>query len=407
MRQLTLTEYKTTEAVPLEQEEVDAILTVAAGVDVTPSLGEEGCYDLTPDSHVGAINLETLAIEIRPKLPIERVLFLISYAMDPSHWDEKSFGFGKESSLIEAMVPGFVRRIRHAFRQGVLQGYQPTDDSLNVIRGRLRFGDQIRRRFGRFPPAEVNFDEFTDDIDVNRMIKAAIARLRRMRIRSDFARSSLRTFDGMLVDVALKEYDRRQLPQVIFNRLNQHYRPAVALAKLILRSESIELSHGKVAASVLMVDMNSVFEDFVVAALRDALRLSEKSFPQGARGRSVKLDTAQRVNLKPDISWWDGFECSFVGDLKYKKIKISGILHPDLYQLLAYTVATDLPGGLLIYAAGEDEPVTHEVVYLGKELRVVTLDLSGDPAEILEQIEHVADKIRGLRSEGRRQAKVA
>ena len=40
----------------------------------------------------------------------------------------------------------------------------------------------------------------------------------------------------------------------------------------------------------------------------------------------------------------------------------TGSKHADLYQLLAYCVATRLPRGMLIYAAGVAEPVTHRVL---------------------------------------------
>ena len=62
------------------------------------------------------------------------------------------------------------------------------------------------------------------------------------------------------------------------------------------------------------------------------------------------------VNLRPDLSWWDGeTSVTFVGDAKYNKISGQQIRSPnaDLYQMLAYTTALDLPGGLLIYAKGE------------------------------------------------------
>ena len=104
--------------------------------------------------------------------------------------------------------------------------------------------------------------------------------------------------------------------------------------------------------------MNRVFEDFVVVALREQLRLSDREFVQGARHRSLWLDRGRRVRLKPDLSWWDAGRCVFVGDVKYKRVQVAEIEHPDIYQLLAYSIATNLPGGMLIYAAGEAESAT-------------------------------------------------
>ena len=104
-----------------------------------------------------------------------------------------------------------------------------------------------------------------------------------------------------------------------------------------------------------------------------------------------------RVALEPDFSWWQAKRCCFLGDVKYKRVNVPGIKHPDLYQLLAYTVATDLPNGLLVYAAGEGKPRTHEVVILGKRLEVVALDLAGTPEEVLGQIDTLADRIVRLK----------
>ena len=63
-----------------------------------------------------------------------------------------------------------------------------------------------------------------------------------------------------------------------------------------------------------------MFEDFVVVALRDALRVSDRVLVQGASGRRLFSDIAERVSLKPDISFWAGERCRFVGDVKYKRI---------------------------------------------------------------------------------------
>jgi len=68
----------------------------------------------------------------------------------------------------------------------------------------------------------------------------------------------------------------RRVPQVVFDGRSEHYRGAVGLARLILSGVSFDLGAGEVAASAFLIDMNKVFEDFVVVALRDALRVSDR-----------------------------------------------------------------------------------------------------------------------------------
>jgi 5-methylcytosine-specific restriction enzyme subunit McrC len=371
---------------------------VAPSITITPSVGTDSSYDLTPGSEIGAVLAGDLAIEIQPKIPIDRVLFMVSYALDPKRWRENPFQF-PESSLVEAVIPGFMAQVRRAFHRGILQSYRSEEAALTTIRGRLRFDDQIRKRFGFFPPAEVRYDEFTEDIELNRLIKAAIASLGRTRIRSDEARRSLRTFDSLLSTVSLVDYHPQRLPDIHFDRLNEHYRPAINLARLILRSMAFELAHGSVCAASFLIDMNKAFEDFVVVALRETLGLSNLNFPQGAKGRNLSLDEAGLVNLEPDISWWEGGRCTFVGDIKYKLLDAASNKNADLYQLLAYVTATGLQRGLLIYAAGEKKPAVHQVVNIGSKLELLALDLSGTPETILQQIGELARHVRRLRNE--------
>lgn len=396
MRHLTLREYQTEPDVELSVVERDMLREIVPSLQITPAVGRQNRYDLRAGSQIGAVNLGSLAIAILPKILVSRTMFLVSYALDPDRWTASGFDFAEERSLVEAIVPGFVRQVRRALHRGPLESYRTEDAALNTIRGRLRVGDQLRRRYGAYPPVELTYDEFTEDVEENRLIKAALHRLARMRMRSGTARKSPRRFDSALERVRLVGYDPRRLPEIRYTRLNEHYRPAVEIAKLILRFESLELRHGPTTGSSFLLDMNTVFEDFVVVALREVLGLNERSFPQGARGRNLHLDRDRKVALQPDISWWDG-ACTFVGDVKYKTVPSDGVIHPDLYQLLTYVVACDLPGGLLVYGSGEASTV-HDVVRAGKTLEVEALDLSKPPEHILEQVRNLATRVRSLRA---------
>ncbi len=317
----------------------------------------------------------------------------MSYSLDPSNWFDVGFDLGEADSLFEAIIPAFTTHVQRAFSRGILQGYRTQEDSLATVRGQIRFSDQIRDRYGIYPPLEVRFDEFTEDIVENQLIKAALASVARKQIRSSEARRKLRSFDFALQNVSLVPFDPRNLPDVRFTRLNSRYRAAVNLAKLILRSSSFELHSGHVRATSFLVDMNDVFEDFVATSLRESLGLSHREFPQNAKGKWLRLDDAGNIKLEPDISWWQGNRCCFVGDVKYKRINVKGIKHPDIYQMLSYTIAARVPEGLLIYAKGEEEPAVHNIAMANKLLTVVSLDLAGDPGDILQQIRTVAERI--------------
>ena len=134
-------------------------------------------------------------------------------------------------------------------------------------------------------------------------------------------------------------------------------------------------------------------------ALREALGVSERVFSEQY---ILSLDEGGFVHLKPDLTWQDGGDYMLVGDVKYKNITGGHEPNADLYQLLAYVTALDLPGGLLIYTEGEADTRTHNVRRSGERLEVTALDLSGTLDEALARVDRVASRVRALRHEARK-----
>ena len=201
-------------------------LTVDAHIEVTPSSDEDGAYRLKPSSYIGAINIGELAVVVRPKIPIDRVMFLITYAMDPKNWRRDPVVLDRDDDCLEAIVFAFAHRTRQAIQRGLLQGYRREEDALNTVRGRIRFGDQIGRRFAVPLPIEVAYDEYTEDIEKNRLLKTAIHLLGHTFIRSEAARQEVRRLRPAFATVGLGSYQRGALPEVRYTRLDEHYRPS-------------------------------------------------------------------------------------------------------------------------------------------------------------------------------------
>ncbi len=71
----------------------------------------------------------------------------------------------------------------------------------------------------------------------------------------------------------------------------------------------------------------------------------------------------------------------------------------DLYQLLAYVTALNLPGGLLIYAQGKAETATYTVRNSGRRLEVAALNLGGSLDAVLKRVDVLAERVKALRDE--------
>ncbi len=151
------------------------------------------------------------------------------------------------------------------------------------------------------------------------------------------------------------------------------------------------------------VNMNELFQGFVTQALRESLGVTEHTLRSDDRHLpSIYLDQPlndhrQRLLLEPDLTWWDGDICTFVGDAKYKRIDIKAIPNADVYQILAYATALDLP----VYAKGEAEPVEYAVRHGDKRLEVATIDLAGSIEAIRSSVDRLAVRVCKLRDEAR------
>lgn len=409
MREISLKEYERSKPVGLSVSERDALSEAIPSLSISHVAGESGKYTLRPSSVVGAVEVGGLSVIIKPKIGVGQLVSLACYAMGGGRKGLVEFGgdfaYAEETALPEFLARAFADAAEKAFARGLLRGYVAREEALQTIRGRIRFDDQIRRRFGLPLPVEVRYDEFTDDILSNRLVKAANRLLRRAGPLSPGTRRRLGRIDALLDGVSLCGYPRNAVPEVKFDRLNGHYEAVVALARLVLRYGAHEAERGDVRASGFTMDMNAVFQEFVTAALREKLGLPSCMF--GERWVN-SLDVEEKIGLEPDLVWQEGGSCVFVGDAKYKRIpnrehgeRDDRASNADLYQILAYATALDLPGGMLVYAEGEANEATYTVRHAGKRLQVVALNLSGTLDAVLARVGEIAEDARALRARRR------
>ena len=360
---------------------------------LVPSLAA-GEYDVTNIRKVGTIVVGGVAVRIHPKTPIRRLFAMLGYARDPTAlWRDESVEVDADADLYSAIAHAFARSLEFAIGGGVLRGYVVMDEALPVVRGRWRITDQITRRAAQPLPLEVSFDDFVEDVAENQLVKSAALQLLRLPDLAPRASASLRR-SVRLLDGVTTVRPGAPLPATPPSRANVRYRNALVLARLILSDASLEHRVGTTIGSGFLVDLWTIFEDFVGAALADALQLrggrAELQYP-------ASLDTAGRISIAPDLMWTVGDDVAACVDLKYKIEHRGSYPNADVYQLVAYCTRFGLNVGHLVYASGESEPRLVDVVN-GPTIYQHALDLSAPFDEVLSQIDRVAALIVELRS---------
>ncbi|MFJ4903452.1 McrC family protein [Streptomyces sp. NPDC088727] len=366
-------------------------------VSAAPDPYTPGVWSLKASSKVGAVSVSApgggppVTLRISPKVPIARLFFLLGYSLDPQrNWRDEDVEVGEHRDLLPTLAHATERQVDRALRQGLLQGYRPTEESTLVVRGRIREAEQIRRRFGMTLPVEVAYDEFSTDIAENRILRTAVERLLRLPGVPGDVRRRLLHQRVRLADVT-PVVRGRKLPAWHPNRLNSRYHQALRLARVVLDGASAEHAPGEVQINGFLFDMNTLFEDFVTTALRETLRGTSRT----ARLQDAHhLDVADAIRMKPDFVLYeaDGTVAA-VADAKYKAEKRGGYPDADLYQMLAYCTSLGLREGHLVYAKGNAVHAAHEVRHAGIVIHQHALDLDQTPAGLLDDIAGLARRM--------------
>jgi 5-methylcytosine-specific restriction enzyme subunit McrC len=335
-------------------------------------------------------------LRIRPRLDVPRLMFLLAYAADQRGWRDILAPFKGHRDEVAAVASGFSWHALRAVERGPIRGYQRRDERRDNLRGRIRFADQVARGGGLAIPLEISYADYTADVLENRMLVTAATLLLRMPRVAPLARRRLLHVRSRLEGVhALRDW--RSVHAAI-TRLNEHYRPALALAELVLQNLSLSEKTGKLSSATFVFDMNKVFEDFVTAAFTSAMRKHGGTVrPQVGE---YSLDRGAQLRLRPDIGWWDGDHCLAVLDVKYKAIDDGLLRHDDAYQMLAYCTAYGLDRGYLVYAKDSGtERRTHVVRNSEQRIVVRALDVELEPDNVLRQVDRLAADVANAGAE--------
>ncbi len=289
---------------------------------------------------------------------------------------------------VHVLADALVRQADRALGRGVIQGYVERDDELAVVRGRMRYREQVTRRFGQITPLLVHYDDFTIDVAENQLVRAAAKILRRVPGLDPMVTRKLRAIIQRLDDVS-ELIPGQPLPSWRASRRNVHYDTVLWFASMVLKQRSIDLPAGAIEVNGFIIDMATVFEDFVTAALTGSLeKIDGRVRPQDPQ----TLDVTNMVKMAPDLVWYRGDRPIAVIDAKYKVEKVAGYPNADLYQMLAYCTALGLPVGHLVYAKGNEAEQQLIVRGSGVQLHAHALDLELLPTQLLAQVD-VATKI--------------
>lgn len=376
---------------------IAAVLSDTELVEVRPHGG--GVWRLLPRGKVGAVRVGDLQVQVNPKekVGLAHLLFLLGYAGDPGFRPEQVDGV-RDDELWPALGHSLVQSVEQALALGVLQGYQTRDESLRTVRGRIRFGDQLKARPGLLMPIEITHDEFSLDIPENQIVLAAVHVMLGVPRLNPEIRRRLIHLTGPLSGVSRLRRGS-PMPRWQPSRRNARYYGALRLSEIVLRYAAVKPADGGIEVASFVVTMWKVFEDFVSTALVEALRSvpGRTALQLPARLAGAGDWRSGSIPMNVDIVHLDPNGVPrVVYDAKYKAASVTGeYAGADHYQMLAYCTALQVPQAWLVYAAGAGEKRVRRIKNSGIEVVEFPLDLAKPPRQILARIAELAQASTG------------
>lgn len=317
---------------------------------------------ITATSWVGVVRFEQFDVRVVPKLAAGNtgLVDLIEFATDldalrrlPAARDLATEGLG----LLDLLALLLAEAAGRLLTAGLYRDYVEQEDDLPVIRGRILLERQLRHHFGRLDRVACRFDEQDCDTWENRLVAAGL-RVCAARATHPAIRRRLR----ILKEVFEQVCDPEQLDLTSgldgsYHRLNEHYRDAHGLARLILQGLGTRdlLAPGATSCFAFLLDMNRLFEDFVVRFVQHAVEATAGEVRYQARDRSIIWDVGTGrpyAAVIPDVLIRRRDGLIIPVDAKYKLYDERRIAPSDIYQCFLYASAyasLSTPRALLIY----------------------------------------------------------
>lgn len=332
----------------------------------------DGLY-IKASSWIGVVRFEAFVLRIRPKLTnidVMRML-LVAGGLDRLKRYRATRDYelrDTNMSLFDLVALLLADTCTIIAREGLLRGYVVEEDDLPVVRGRLRFTDQIRQRYGQVNRLECRYDDHHANVVENRILHTALALCRRYVQHPHVKNRIQRLLDTFAaVSQPLDQNWQTVQADMSYNRLNSRYKEAHTLAWIIMAGLNVDdlLASGSSRGFAFLLDMNPLFEKFIEVLIRHILR-NEPIAVQAQLTATGHIWDAERnqtyKRLRPDLLLTNSDHLRLAIDAKYKRYDAKKLHESDIYQTFLYTYAFRsadvdmLPSALIVYPA--DMPST-------------------------------------------------
>jgi 5-methylcytosine-specific restriction enzyme subunit McrC len=360
--------------------EIEILKKLKDKIEVVGEITESNTirYILKATQYTGYVILPDHVIEISPKFSRINFINMIRYALNLTEYSLDSYvDLHREENYYDILVLMFLQELEQIIQKGFLRGYQTLEENSNFLKGKILFKENIFLNYNRPDKIYCSFDELSIDTLENRIIKFTLQGLSQCYFQDEKINTKILQLSNYLGDVSLQSFTKDAINLIEYSPVNQHYKKILSLCDLFFQNSSIEQRIGERNVNSFLIDMNLLFEKFIVSIIRKSpfgleIHEQKREFADLSNQLEFKLDIVVSIKGKPLL----------ILDTKYKEYGNKPEAS-DVEQILTYSTIAGVKNCGLIYPGKRNIPpflIKHNI-----NLHIILINLEAQNSTEFDQ----------------------
>ena len=331
---------------------------------------------------------------------IQNIYYMLSYAFQVlNEQGYKQVATEEFENVAELCAAILIKGVSLQIKRGLGKEYVLQTESLSALRGKIDISASVKEQSMLKKQLVCNYDEFSVNSDMNRIIRTTMDTL----VRNSISKDRKKQLRKLLIYFSeVEPLSRESINwKLQFNKNNQTYQMLISICYLILKGLLQTTSDGSTKLMDFLDEqrMCRLYEKFILEYYR-------KEHPEiKASASQIPWDTDDGYRemlpvMQSDIMLKHG-DKTLVIDAKYyshttqKQYDVNTLHSGNLYQIFTYVknLDTDNTGnvsGMLLYAKTDELVLPNNNYKMGgNAISVKTLDLDCDFSEIRRQLDDI------------------
>ena len=323
-------------------------------------------------------------------IPIQNIYYMLCYAWNRAiEKDITDISGVKCENLYDLLGLVLYNSTSKLIKKGIYKQYNLINEETYSLKGKIDFGNSLKRNSFRNGRAYCEFDEFSDDIIHNQIIKATIYNLLKSKTVDKDIKNRLMKIYHYFEHIDSISLNKNYFDKAKIHRNNRHYKLSLEICKLIYNDMIIDEVDGRISFNFREEErMAYLFEEFVRNFYKIHL-VNSKVCREDIRWNVEGIAMDLLPKMQTDITIKTDNEI-IIMDTKYYKNTLAKNMGQDkyhstnMYQMFSYLKNAESKGkeyknstGILLYPQ-VDKELDNVYKFESHQLKICTVNLNDD-----------------------------